>query len=168
MRICGRVRTNATQLHSLQNFDTWPLTRKPVDGAAKGDAYAPPQHEGDLPSAGIANGKIYKGSCHCGDVTVAMEEEELEGHESKQIMECNCSACERVRPFPFLLPLSIYTCIDTDTDPCLTDWRHMDLPAAPPGRPFRHRQGHSVPIWHQNDGQGLLQTVRRLLGQPVA
>lgn len=95
----GRLGTDTAQLHALQDFDTWSLTRKPVDGAAKGDTYTPPQHAGDLPSAEIPNGKLYKGSCHCGDVTVAMVEEELEDHENKQIIECNCSICERVRSF---------------------------------------------------------------------
>lgn len=65
------------------------------DGAALGDKYASPEHDGPLPPA-IDGSKLYTGSCHCGAVTLAFMSEPLDETNENETAECNCSICVRV------------------------------------------------------------------------
>jgi hypothetical protein len=63
------------------------------NGAAKLPAYVPHAHAGPLPS--VAEGeKVYTGSCHCGNITVALAAEDVA---KLMVVECDCSICLRVR-----------------------------------------------------------------------
>jgi hypothetical protein len=70
------------------------------DGKALEPAYTPHSFKGHKPVAEIENAKIYTGSCHCGNVTLALKAKGplIEGHE--YIQGCNSSICSRVRPSP--------------------------------------------------------------------
>jgi hypothetical protein len=79
------------------------------DGKALEPAYTPHPFKGPEPVAEIENAKLYTGSCHCGNVTLAMKTKGplTEGH--KHIQGCNCSICSRVSLplFSFFLSFSL-------------------------------------------------------------
>jgi hypothetical protein len=93
------------QARTLRDVDLWSLKTSPYNGEAMEPAYTPHPFKGTEPTAEIEGAKIYTGSCHCGNVTVALKTkgELSEGHE--YIQECNCSICSRV--CFFLRPLSL-------------------------------------------------------------
>lgn len=70
------------------------------------DTYKPDEYSGPEPSFAIEGGKVYKGSCHCGAVTLAVKSKPLEG-DPDGVLECNCSGCVRVCG-PFLLIASSF------------------------------------------------------------
>jgi hypothetical protein len=72
--------------------------------------WTPHPFKGPEPTAEIENAKIYTGSCHCGNVTMALKTKGPlnEGHE--YIQGCTCSICSRVRPL--LPPLTLFLLID--------------------------------------------------------
>lgn len=70
-----------------------------IDGASLGEEYRPPAHKGSLPAATFSGSTTFTGSCHCGALTVAVTSKPLENNPDVRLVECNCSICERVRPF---------------------------------------------------------------------
>ncbi|KAK8922494.1 hypothetical protein VCV18_006550 [Metarhizium anisopliae] len=83
------------KVHTLQNVDTWALQKERVDWAKVEPMYIVPEHKGAEPSANIEGGKLYKGGCHCGAVTVAVMSKPLDETFEDGGLECNCSICER-------------------------------------------------------------------------
>jgi hypothetical protein len=57
--------------------------------------FVPPEHRGPLPAA-IDGHKLYIGSCHCGEVTLAFMSEPLDETFDDQMVDCDCSICVRV------------------------------------------------------------------------
>jgi hypothetical protein len=55
--------------------------------------YDPPPFTGSLPEIEGEGLKVYTGSCHCGDVTLAVKTKPLR---EVEIKEDNCSICQRV------------------------------------------------------------------------
>lgn len=76
------------------------VTRSSVYNAKVGTPYSPPTHKGSLPPR-MEDGVLYYGSCHCGDVTVALSCKRLDGDSDERVVECHCSICVRV-----ILPLA--------------------------------------------------------------
>lgn len=76
-----------------------------IDGASYGNPYQPPAHKGELPTAEVEGGIVYTGSCHCGDVTVAVNSKPLDETYDEKVAVCNCSICERVSRPPSSPPL---------------------------------------------------------------
>lgn len=74
-------------------------TQHSVDGSVYQTQYVAPPHKGDHPSAQIEGGKVYTGSCHCGNITVAVMSAPLDKTYAGAL-ECNCSICERVSSSP--------------------------------------------------------------------
>jgi hypothetical protein len=97
--------TNVDQARALQAIDIWSLDVKDFDGAALEPNYKPPPFNGPEPEVEFAGGKIYKGACHCGAVTMALKTRGPLSKEEEVIGECNCSICARVR-LPSALILS--------------------------------------------------------------
>ncbi|KAI9901625.1 hypothetical protein N3K66_003442 [Trichothecium roseum] len=85
----------ALNAHAIQGMDTWSLTKKQYDGKSglPGD-FTLGEHKGALPVE-KEGCKLYKGSCHCGAVTVAVTSPPLDETYKDRIVECNCSICER-------------------------------------------------------------------------
>ncbi|KAF9881821.1 glutathione-dependent formaldehyde-activating enzyme [Colletotrichum karsti] len=88
-------RKMALNVRAMQDLDIFGLEKKPFDGSSFGDKYTPPAHKGPSPTADIEGGKLYTGSCHCGDVTVAVMSKPLDETFEEWIVDCNCSICER-------------------------------------------------------------------------
>ncbi|KAF9878115.1 glutathione-dependent formaldehyde-activating enzyme [Colletotrichum karsti] len=84
----------AFNVRAIQGVDSWALEKQPYDGAALGDKYAPPDHQGPFPSD-IDGYKPITGSCHCGAVTVAFMSKPIDEKCDDDIAECNCSICMR-------------------------------------------------------------------------
>ncbi|OLN81447.1 Centromere protein V 2 [Colletotrichum chlorophyti] len=82
------------RIRALQGINTWQLEKQPYDGAALGQKYVPPTHNGPLPAA-IDDCKLYTGSCHCGAVTLALMSKPLDETFGGTTAECNCSVCVR-------------------------------------------------------------------------
>ncbi|OBT87617.1 hypothetical protein VE02_04109 [Pseudogymnoascus sp. 03VT05] len=96
---------------TLMGVDIWALENMPYDGAANELAYKPQEFAGPLPTAGIENSTTYTGSCHCGNMAVAVKAKplpskgqtlpEIRGPGSpfaehmEYVQECNCSICMR-------------------------------------------------------------------------
>jgi hypothetical protein len=95
----GRWRSNRTL--NKRNLNRPALTVRRFDGAALGEPYVPPEHEGPLPTAigGAEEHKLYTGSCHCGAVTISLRSKPID-ETFKGTAECNCSICGRVRSTP--------------------------------------------------------------------
>ncbi|KAF6842109.1 glutathione-dependent formaldehyde-activating enzyme [Colletotrichum plurivorum] len=85
----------ALNVRSIQNLDIFGLEKKPVNGASYGAKYEQPAYKGDRPTAEIEGGKFYTGSCHCGDLTVAVVSKSIDETYQDLLVECNCSICER-------------------------------------------------------------------------
>ncbi|OAR00412.1 hypothetical protein LLEC1_07563 [Akanthomyces lecanii] len=83
------------KVHAIQNINTWPLKRTPVDGTKIGSPYEEPKHTGPLPTVEVEGGQLYTGSCHCGKLTIAAKLKRLEDDKDSGMIECNCSICER-------------------------------------------------------------------------
>ncbi len=56
----------------------------------------PPEYRGSTP-AEIEGHQLYTGTCHCGQVGVALMSKPLDETFDELMVECNCSVCERVR-----------------------------------------------------------------------
>ncbi|KAK2590742.1 hypothetical protein QQS21_011574 [Conoideocrella luteorostrata] len=90
------IKTMALNVHALQNVNTWELQKDTFDGAAKLEPqYVVPEHKGPEPTAEVQGGKVYKGGCHCGAVTVAVISKPLDETFESDIVECDCSICEK-------------------------------------------------------------------------
>jgi hypothetical protein len=61
-----------------------------------GEPYQPPTHKGELPAGDLEGGRVYTGSCHCGNVTLAVKTKPLDETYEGSVAMCNCSICERV------------------------------------------------------------------------
>ncbi|OAA49624.1 glutathione-dependent formaldehyde-activating enzyme [Metarhizium rileyi] len=81
--------------HTLQGIDTWALQKDHIDHAEVEPMYKVPVHKGPEPAAEIEGGKLYKGGCHCGSVTIAVTSKPLDETFEDGGLECNCSICER-------------------------------------------------------------------------
>ncbi|RDA88630.1 hypothetical protein CP532_5854 [Ophiocordyceps camponoti-leonardi (nom. inval.)] len=81
-------------VHSIQDFNTWDLERIPFDGASLGDPYVPHKYKGPLPPEAKGQ-KTYTGTCHCGKLGLAVSTEPLDETYEGNVIECNCSICER-------------------------------------------------------------------------
>ena len=95
-----QFQANALQYPAAKLFD---LKVDTFDGKAIDPQHVPAKFAGKEPSADIENAKMYYGSCHCGDVTVAMKiEGDLADNKpaDRGIVECDCSICTKV-PFLF-------------------------------------------------------------------
>ncbi|KAL0944377.1 glutathione-dependent formaldehyde-activating enzyme [Colletotrichum truncatum] len=86
----------ALNVRSIQDLDIVGMVKKTFDGASYGDKYSPPVHKGPSPTADIEGGRVYTGSCHCGDLTVAVISKPIDETYEDMIIECNCSICSRV------------------------------------------------------------------------
>ncbi|PWI72180.1 mitochondrial carnitine/acylcarnitine carrier protein [Purpureocillium lilacinum] len=82
------------KVRAMQGVDTSKLERKPFNGAALGEAYVPPDYKGSTP-AEIEGHQLYTGTCHCGQVGVALMSKPLDATFDELMVECNCSVCER-------------------------------------------------------------------------
>ncbi|KAK9441369.1 glutathione-dependent formaldehyde-activating enzyme [Metarhizium brunneum] len=98
-------RTIGINVHTLQNVDTWALQKERIDWAKVEPMYIVPEHKGAEPSANIEGGKLYKGGCHCGAVTVAVMSKPLDETFEDGGLECNCSICER-NGYVWMYPLN--------------------------------------------------------------
>jgi hypothetical protein len=87
----GSLGAAAINARTIQDLESWKLTKVPYDGAAVGDKYEPPAYTGPEPTVEIEGAKLYTGSCHCGAVTVALKSKPIE--ELPMIRECTCSIC---------------------------------------------------------------------------
>lgn len=76
------------------------LIRNSVDFAKIDPQYQVPEHKGPEPTEEIEGGKLYKGGCHCGAVTVAVTSKPFDETFEEGGLECNCSVCERVSSSP--------------------------------------------------------------------
>jgi hypothetical protein len=67
------------------------------DGIPRDPQYIPPQFIGTIPTpeTPFESPKTYTGSCHCGNVTVAMTTDKPLPDGNERIQECNCSICTR-------------------------------------------------------------------------
>ncbi|RFU80578.1 glutathione-dependent formaldehyde-activating enzyme [Trichoderma arundinaceum] len=97
----------ALNAHAVQGLACWDLERTPYDGVSRGEPYQPPAHKGELPKVGEGEA-LYKGSCHCGAVTIAAATKPLD-ETYAGVIECNCSICERVNKNIQTAALWIYT-----------------------------------------------------------
>ena len=90
-----------TFIHPATNQSSFPPPPcDSIDGASLPPAYQPPEYTGPEPTAEIEGGKLYTGSCHCGAVKVALKSKPLDKTYDEDIVDCNCSHCRKVRPFP--------------------------------------------------------------------
>lgn len=85
------------QARTLRDLDLWSLTTNDYDGKALEPTYTPHPFKGTEPVAEIENAKLYTGSCHCGNVTMALKTKGPLSDGDAYIQECNCSICMRVR-----------------------------------------------------------------------
>ncbi|WPG99105.1 Mss4-like protein [Acrodontium crateriforme] len=80
-------------LRIVEGVDTWALQVQRFDGwKTLAPEYVAHQFTGEMPSAKDGSQRIYTGSCHCGDVRVALKSLPLDRIEVK---EDNCSICRR-------------------------------------------------------------------------
>ncbi|KAK3944938.1 putative glutathione-dependent formaldehyde-activating gfa protein [Diplogelasinospora grovesii] len=86
----------AVNARTIQDLNIWSLETTWHDAAKLDPQYDPPKYTGPEP-ASIIDGKTYYGSCHCGDVKMAVKVAgDLEGGTyPDDIVECNCSICQR-------------------------------------------------------------------------
>ncbi|CAH0028271.1 unnamed protein product [Clonostachys rhizophaga] len=75
--------------------DIWDMDTSTFDGASLGAPYETPTYTGPLPTKEVEGGKIYTGSCHCGNVTVCLRSKPLDHSFESPAYECNCSTCIR-------------------------------------------------------------------------
>ncbi|EOO01487.1 putative glutathione-dependent formaldehyde-activating gfa protein [Phaeoacremonium minimum UCRPA7] len=92
-------KNTAVNARAIQDLDLWSLGSHGFDGAALDPKYKPPAYTGPEPSAEIDGAKTYHGSCHCGDVKVAVKVKPLDTWrrevEEERVIDCNCSICQR-------------------------------------------------------------------------
>lgn len=91
-------KTIVINAHVIQGLNTWDLTIEPWDGAGLGAPYVHPVYKGTMPDAAGDGGSttVYTGGCHCGRVGVAVASPgPLDGTYEGEMVECNCSICER-------------------------------------------------------------------------
>lgn len=98
---------------SLRLKSAFPVTNNiRYDGTATEPAYKPQEFAGPLPPTVIENSTTFTGSCHCGNVTLAVKAKplpskgqtlpEIRGpgspfaEHTEYVQECNCSICMRV------------------------------------------------------------------------
>ncbi|KFY01241.1 hypothetical protein O988_02852 [Pseudogymnoascus sp. VKM F-3808] len=113
-------------VRTLMGVDVWALESKPYDGAGTEPAYKPQEFAGPLPTADVPNPRIFTGSCHCGNVSIAVKAKplpskgqtlpEIRGpgspfsEHTEYVQECSCSICMRngtIFIYPFRPQVSI-------------------------------------------------------------
>ncbi|EJT71386.1 hypothetical protein GGTG_10645 [Gaeumannomyces tritici R3-111a-1] len=90
-------------------LDLWKMAKNKYNGVSYKPEYVPPPYD-DMPEPATrfddepSGGKLYHGSCHCGDVRVALRvpkpfdqdrAADFEQDPARAIVECNCSLCQR-------------------------------------------------------------------------
>ncbi|CAG9956878.1 unnamed protein product [Clonostachys rosea f. rosea IK726] len=75
--------------------DIWNMDTNTYDGASLGAPYETPVYTGPLPTKEVEDGKVYTGSCHCGNVRVCLRSKPLDHSFESPAYECNCSTCIR-------------------------------------------------------------------------
>ncbi|TDZ61052.1 Centromere protein V [Colletotrichum trifolii] len=85
----------AVNVRSIQDLDVWGLEISPFNGASYGKRYQLPEHKGANPTAKVEDGALYTGSCHCGDLTIAVNSEPIDETYKGMVIDCNCSICVR-------------------------------------------------------------------------
>ncbi|KAK1759314.1 Mss4-like protein [Echria macrotheca] len=107
----------AVNARTLQGLSIWDLDVVVHDGVKINPQWIPPIYSGEEPALEMEGGQIYHGSCRCGDVQIAvklrhalgvnnaLESTSVSGRE-EQLVECNCSICQRTGSISITLPPS--------------------------------------------------------------
>lgn len=137
-----------------------PLTNSiRYDSAGTEPAYKPQEFAGPLPTADVPNPRIFTGSCHCGNVSIAVKAKplpskgqtlpEIRGpgspfsEHAEYVQECSCSICMRVcscllhRNFAFHISLPfLLSCCNINVS---LSWSNLTF------RRFRMARSSSIP-----------------------
>ncbi|KAF7543463.1 hypothetical protein G7046_g9995 [Stylonectria norvegica] len=79
----------------IQGLNIWDTPVNNFPGKNTDPQYEVPEFKGQEPSSDADGETLYHGSCHCGAVTVAVQSPPLDENFQGNVVDCNCSSCQR-------------------------------------------------------------------------